>query len=174
MFPGFRRDTQFVDVRQARLWPARRAAPSSFSGPAQRPRRRTVQFSENADSMCGNNCCDSFSTCVDPNTGTCCPDLTGIAYRNQRCDGNDRGLYQWRLLPGRHRRAVIYVARPALFVLTANVYRPARTVKIFLRLQAAQWRVTRCTRSRSTQSTSPASTEKRYGPCRRGVLRTIA
>jgi hypothetical protein len=37
--------------------------------------------------VCGTNCCDEFSTCVDPNTGTCCPDLTGIVCGNQCCDG---------------------------------------------------------------------------------------
>jgi hypothetical protein len=37
-------------------------------------------------SVCGNKCCDSFSTCVDPNTGTCCPILTGIACGNQCCE----------------------------------------------------------------------------------------
>lgn len=40
------------------------------------------------DSICGNNCCDSSSRCVDPNTGTCCPLLTGIPCGNQCCDGS--------------------------------------------------------------------------------------
>jgi hypothetical protein len=36
---------------------------------------------------CGYNCCNEYEQCVDPNSGNCCPLLTGIPCGTDCCDG---------------------------------------------------------------------------------------
>lgn len=89
--------------------------------------------------VCGSSCCDDASICVNPNTGTCCSFLTGIACGNQCCEAATERCTATGCCPiSQACNGICCQAGSICSKQRASASLDVRTGKIFPRLQTAQ------------------------------------